>query len=212
VSGEPVPDDPSGELSPESASTSTAFCGQPELAASGEPRSGPGDLAADALASARAISRRDGGGSGRGGSTGGPGASRYRRRRRPDGPTYSGAGADGRDPARIGAIVAQSLPELGWLAPLAEARLIAQWDLVVGADIAARCQAVALTDGTLKIVAESTAWATQLRLMTSQIIDRIASEFGRELVRRLAISGPSGPSWKRGPWAVRGRGVRDTYG
>ena len=135
-----------------------------------------------------------------------------RRRRSTDGPTYSGARADGRDPLSIGAIVGKAMPELGWIGPLAEARLMTQWASVVGPEIAARCQPVSLVDGDLKVAAESTAWATQLRIMAPQILARITADLPRGLVKKIVITGPSGPTWKRGPWSVRGRGVRDTYG
>ncbi|HJQ02074.1 MAG TPA: DciA family protein [Jatrophihabitans sp.] len=113
----------------------------------------------------------------------------------------------------IGAIVGQSITELGWVGPLAEARLLGHWSSVVGAEIASRCQPVSLVDGELRISAESTAWATQLRMMAPQLLARICHELPPGTVRKLVISGPSGPSWKRGPWSMRGgRGVRDTYG
>jgi predicted nucleic acid-binding Zn ribbon protein len=134
------------------------------------------------------------------------------RLRNPEGPTYSGARGDDRDPVRIGSIVSRELPELGWVRPLAEARILAQWAEVVGEDIAARCQPVSLAEGVLKISAESTAWATQLRMMSSQMLGKITAGLPSGIVTKLVITGPTGPSWKHGPWVVRGRGVRDTYG
>jgi predicted nucleic acid-binding Zn ribbon protein len=113
----------------------------------------------------------------------------------------------------IGAIVGQSIPELGWTAPLSEARLFSQWASIVGTDIAGRCQPVSLRNGELRIAAESTAWATQLRLLAPQLLKRICAELPPGTVSRLQIAGPSAPSWKHGPWSMRGgRGVRDTYG
>ena len=64
----------------------------------------------------------------------------------------------------------------------------------------------------LSVAAESTAWATQLRLMAPQILARITADLPRGLVKKIVISGPSGPTWKHGPWSSRGRGPRDTYG
>lgn len=136
-----------------------------------------------------------------------------RRRNAAKGGGYSGARPDGRDPARLGDIVGKSLTELGWVAPLAEARLMSQWASVVGPEIASRCHPVSLSDGDLRITAESTAWATQLRLMAPQILARISRELPAGMVGKLLISGPSAPSWKHGPWSMRGgRGARDTYG
>ncbi|HEU5269181.1 MAG TPA: DciA family protein [Jatrophihabitans sp.] len=163
------------------------------------------DLASDALQAARAI------------AAGRPAQSpRFRRRRRGRSDAaggYSGAGPDSRDPASIGAIVDRSIEQLGWTGPLSEARLFGQWAAVVGAEVAARCQPVSLRDGELRIAAESTAWATQLRLLAPQLLKRICAELPPGTVTRLHIAGPSTPSWKHGPWSMRGgRGVRDTYG
>lgn len=137
-----------------------------------------------------------------------------RKRSRPGtGPVYSAARADDRDPAAIGAIFSRAIPQLGWTTPLAEARLLGQWESLVGRDIAAHCQPVSLTDGDLKIVAESTAWATQLRLLAPRMLAKICEQVPPGMVKRLSISGPSGPSWKKGPWSMPGsRGPRDTYG
>ncbi|HEV2886589.1 MAG TPA: DciA family protein [Jatrophihabitans sp.] len=160
------------------------------------------DLAAGALRSARAIAA--------GRSTGRPAALRRVRR---SGGGYSGARPDERDPAPIGSILGSTMAELGWVAPLAQARLMGQWASVVGPEIGARCQPVSLVDGELKVAAESTAWATQLRLMAPQILARIARELPAGLVTKLIITGPSAPSWKHGPWSMHGgRGARDTYG
>ncbi len=162
----------------------------------------PADLAAGALRSARSIATGRGGGR----------PARLSRRRQPGG-GYSGARPDERDPALIGSILGNTMAELGWVAPLAEARLMSQWASVVGSEIAARCQPVSLVDGELKVSAESTAWATQLRLMAPQILARIARELPAGLVKKLIITGPSAPSWKHGPWSMHGgRGARDTYG
>ena len=69
-----------------------------------------------------------------------------------------------------------------------------------------------LPDGELTVEAESTAWATQLRLLAAKLLIRIAGEVGNGVVKRLHIHGPAQPSWQRGPRRVRGRGPRDTYG
>ena len=196
------------EISPEQPHLSTGIGGKrsdcdPDHVDRAE-RAGQ-DLASDALASARAISAVRGGAE----------RARLRRRRRDSGApaAYSGARPDDRDPQPIGAILGRSLPELGWVGPLATARLLGQWQVVVGDDIAAHCQPLSLADGELRIAAESTAWATQLRLMAPRILAKIAAEMPAGMVTKLIITGPSGPSWKRGPWAMRGgRGVRDTYG
>jgi predicted nucleic acid-binding Zn ribbon protein len=105
------------------------------------------------------------------------------------------------------------LADRGWERPLAEARVFSDWPAIVGADVAAHCRPSALRDGELRIGAESTAWATQLRLLAGTLLARIVSELGPDVVTRVIITGPVGPSWKHGPRSVPGaRGPRDTYG
>lgn len=126
---------------------------------------------------------------------------------------YSGAHPDERDPRPAGEIMAALFAERGWQQPLAEARVFADWESLVGAELAARCAPVSLTDGELRVAAESTAWATQLRLLTGSLLARLAAELGPTVVSRLHVTGPVAPSWRFGPRAVHGaRGQRDTYG
>lgn len=142
--------------------------------------------------------------------------SRPIRKRRPEGRRragYSAAGPDERDPQPIGRVAAGLFAERDWERPLAEARIFADWASLVGTEIAARCRPVSLRDGELRLSAESTAWATQLRLLGSSLLSRLVAELGPQVVTRLSISGPVGPSWKHGAWSVSGgRGPRDTYG
>jgi predicted nucleic acid-binding Zn ribbon protein len=127
---------------------------------------------------------------------------------------YSGAGPDlTSDPQRIGPLLAGYLDERGWDRPIAEARVFAEWSGLVGGDVAAHCAPQSLNDGELRVAAESTAWATQLRMLASTLLARLVAELGPEVVTKLIITGPVGPSWKHGGWSVRGsRGPRDTYG
>lgn len=170
-----------------------------------------GDPARDALAAARKMAR--GGRSGRDREL----ARRTRQqnlagRARPSG--YSGPGPDpARDPQLVGSVLAGYVTDRGWDRPLAEARVFAEWSELVGPDIAGHSTPVSLAAGELRISAESTAWATQLRLLGATLLARLVSELGPDVVTKLIITGPVGPSWKHGGRSVRGsRGPRDTYG
>ncbi|MFY1697044.1 MULTISPECIES: DUF721 domain-containing protein [unclassified Solwaraspora] len=173
------------------------------------PSTGP-QLARAVLDAARARREagrsRRGAGDGRGGSAG-AGAGSGRRLR-----GYSGPGPDPRDPQLFGDVLARLVAARGWQRPTAEATVFGAWERVVGAEIATHCRPVKLEDGELTVEAESTAWATQLRLLARSLLHRIAKEVGHNVVRKLHIHGPAAPSWSKGPRRVRGRGPRDTYG
>jgi predicted nucleic acid-binding Zn ribbon protein len=125
---------------------------------------------------------------------------------------YSGPGPDPRDPQLLGVVLARLVKARGWQQPTAEATVFGAWERVVGPDIAQHSRPVRLEDGELTVEAESTAWATQLRLLAGSLLQRIAGEVGHNVVRKLHIHGPAAPSWSRGPRRIRGRGPRDTYG
>nr|WP_233604227.1 DciA family protein [Micromonospora sp. HM5-17] len=125
---------------------------------------------------------------------------------------YSGPGPDPRDPQLFGTVLARLVKARGWQQQAAEATVFGAWERVVGPDVADHSRPVKLENGELTVEAESTAWATQLRLLAGSLLQRIAAEVGHNVVRRLHVHGPTAPSWSRGPRRVRGRGPRDTYG
>jgi predicted nucleic acid-binding Zn ribbon protein len=125
---------------------------------------------------------------------------------------YTGSGPDPRDPQPFGRLIQRMVADRGWERSTAEATVLGSWDTVAGEDIAAHCRPVGLRDGELTLQAESTAWATQLRLLTPAILTKIHDHLGAGIVTKLRIHGPSAPNWKRGLRSVPGRGPRDTYG
>ncbi|VEG50902.1 putative RNA-binding protein containing Zn ribbon [Mycolicibacterium aurum] len=165
------------------------------------------DLVRRTLEEARGAARQQGKNVGRGRPS--PGTRRVagNSRRR-----WSGPGPDHRDPQLLGALTSDVAKSRGWSARVAEGAVFGRWRAVVGDQIAAHASPTALHEGVLTVAAESTAWATQLRMVQSQILAKIAAAVGDGVVTSLKITGPVGPSWKKGPRNVPGRGPRDTYG
>lgn len=124
----------------------------------------------------------------------------------------SGSGPSRRDPQMLGPIVDKLLTERGWSAPVSLGGVVGRWREIVGDQLADHCVVETFDEAVLVVRADSTAWATQLRLLQPQLERRLAEEVGEEVVEKIVIRGPGGPSWTRGPRSVRGRGPRDTYG
>jgi predicted nucleic acid-binding Zn ribbon protein len=95
---------------------------------------------------------------------------------------------------------------------LAKADLIGSWAELVGVETAEHSTPVGSEDGLLTVECDSTAWATQLRLMRGQITTSIAQRFPDAGIESIKFNGPNAPSWKRGTRSIPGRGPRDTYG
>lgn len=147
-------------------------------------------------------------GSGKAGSTG----RSWRRPRTHEIPT-SGAHPGERDPQLLGSEVARIIDDRGWALDLQVRGVFARWAEIVGEEIGAHTTPETLVDGTLVVRTDSTAWATQLKLLAASVVKRLNVELGDGTVTVVEVLGPTAPSWKHGRLGTRdGRGPRDTYG
>ncbi len=135
----------------------------------------------------------------------------FRGRGRPTGP-------DGRhvrrriDVEAFGSLLGREIEKRGWEHDIASGWVHNHWDELVGEKIAQHTSVEMIKDKTLFITCDSTAWATNLRMMQRQILQIIAERVGPDIIAELKIFGPKAPSWRKGPLHVKGRGPRDTYG
>ncbi|AKU18567.1 RNA-binding protein [Luteipulveratus mongoliensis] len=143
-----------------------------------------------------------------------PGSPAIRRRKAGDRGRWS-AREDraGRDPQALGDQVDRLMRDRDWRVDVAAGAVMGRWEEIVGADVAQHTAPVTFQDSVLTVRAESTAWATQLRLLSSTILGRMEQAVGADVVVELRVVGPSAPSWSRGLRKVHGgKGPRDTYG
>lgn len=119
---------------------------------------------------------------------------------------------DGRDPMLVGDTLARLAAERGWSEPLSVGGVVGRWREVVGEEIAEHCTPETFEDGLLVVRADSTTWATSLRLLAPRLLARLAEEVGPDVVTEVRVLGPAGPRWAKGKRSVPGRGPRDTYG
>ena len=89
----------------------------------------------------------------------------------PDSPRGAG-GRRGRrdDPQSLTSAIDGLISEQGWAQAAAVGSVFGHWAQIVGADLAAHTTPESLTDGELTIAADSTAWATQVRLLAGQLV------------------------------------------
>lgn len=159
---------------------------------------------ADAVAKGNRPARADNQNSERNPSGGPPRLRGTARRARRDDPEPLNAAIDGLIDAR------------GWGEAAAVGSVFGRWAEIVGPELAAHTRPDGLADGELTVTADSTAWATQVRLLAAQLVRRLNADLGDRTVHRVKVRGPAsaaGPARKPGAWRVRGgRGPRDTYG
>ena len=118
----------------------------------------------------------------------------------------------GRDPLAASAVLDRVTESLGWRTPLAQTDLASAWRTIAGEETARHASVEGFADGLLLVRCDSTAWATQLSLMRTRILEHIARDFPDAGVGAVRFLGPNSPSWNHGPRSVQGRGPRDTYG
>jgi len=135
-----------------------------------------------------------------------------RRRKWQRGTTSSGAHPDDRDPQSLDTTLGRFVTDHGWETELRVHGVFSRWEAIVGHDVAQHVTPESYADGRLVVRTDSTAWATQMKLLAPDVVRRLNEVLGAETVRVIDISGPRGPSWKKGRLRVKGRGPRDTYG
>ena len=117
------------------------------------------------------------------------------------------------DPQPLSSVFNEVIANRDWKQGIAEGNLFSEWEKIVGSDVAQHASPLTLLEGKLTIQTTSTAWATQLRLISADLLKTIRDSTPGALVDELVILGPHAPSWKRGLRTIRGsKGPRDTYG
>ncbi len=127
----------------------------------------------------------------------------------------SGARADRRDPMALGAAINRLLTERGWEAPAAVGGVMGRWPEIVGEDVAKHCEPERYDEDerVLVVRCDSTAWATNLRLLAPTLVARLNEDLGHGTVRMIKVVGPAGPARRFGPLRAPGStGPGDTYG
>lgn len=117
----------------------------------------------------------------------------------------------GRDPRLLGAVLTKNFDDRGWTPFVARAAVLANWADIVGDDVAAHTTPD-LIDDVVVVSCDSSAWATQLRMLRHQIEHEIVERFPDCGIERVDVVGPGAPNQIRGPRSVKWRGPRDTYG
>ncbi|MDL4773481.1 MULTISPECIES: DUF721 domain-containing protein [Thermomonosporaceae] len=160
-------------------------------AAGGVPAKSGIELAREALAQAKADALKRGTL---------PGQSGKRKGVRPARVRESGRGGD---PKAFSAAIRELMATRGWEQRAAVGGVFGNWAGIVGPDLAEHTKPDRFEDGELTVVADSTTWATQLRLLSSTLVRRLNEELGHGTVRRVKVVGPSTGPRRTGAWRVR---------
>ncbi|MCX4824368.1 DciA family protein [Streptomyces sp. NBC_01142] len=142
-------------------------------------------------------------------------AAQQKKQARRGGGLRSGARADGRDPLPLGAAINRLITERGWETPAAVGGVMGRWPQIVGADLANHCvpQKYDEDECVLTVQCDSTAWATQLRLLAPRLVARLNEDLGQGTVKLIKVLGPGGPPRRYGQLRAPGSvGPGDTYG
>lgn len=112
----------------------------------------------------------------------------------------------------MGAVLDKFLASRGWRTPVNVWSVMEQWPHIVGESVAQNTVPEVFEDTVLTVRCSSTVYASHLKIIESDVLQKVTDHLGPGIVTRLLIQGPVAPSWKHGPRTVRGRGPRDTYG
>ena len=91
------------------------------------------------------------------------------------------------DPRPLRDSLAEVSADLGLPEPDGLALLIAEWQELVGPDVAPHCRLTSLRDGVLRVTVDSAPRATQLRYLEGELVERSAAMLGPGVVRELRV-------------------------
>ena len=117
------------------------------------------------------------------------------------GPTPRSAAShpDDRDPQLLGAMVDKLVGDQGWELELRVRGVFARWPELVGDEVAAHSTPETFADGKLVVRTDSTAWATQLKLLAPTVLRRLNEELGDGTVTVLEVRRPARTQLEEGP-------------
>lgn len=127
-------------------------------------------------------------------------------------PKASSAHPDDRDPQTLDASLGRFVAEQGWQTELRVHGVFTRWGAIVGREVAAHVTPESYAEGRLVVRTDSTAWATQMKLLAATVVRRLNEELGDGTIEVIDVLGPHVPKWTSGRLRVKGRGPRDTYG
>src|SRR5690348_13056488 len=137
---------------------------------------------------------------------------RKNRKPRPVLPKASSAHPDDRDPQTLDASLGRFVVEQGWQTEMRVHGVFTRWPAIVGTEVADHVSPESYADGRLVVRTDSTAWATQMKLLAADVVRRLNDELGDGTIEVIDVLGPHVPKWTSGRFRVKGRGPRDTYG
>jgi len=102
-------------------------------------------------------------------------------------------------PQPLGEVFSRFIAQRGWKEPVAVGSVLADWSSIVGPQIAENAKVESFENAQLVLRASSTAWATQLRLLTPQLMHKFDEVLGPGVITKLEIKGPAGGKYGRRP-------------
>lgn len=99
----------------------------------------------------------------------------------------AGPRRDTGDPQLFGRAISELLAARGWERSAAVGAVFGRWIDIVGPDLAAHTKPESFEDGEVLVVADSTAWATQVRLLARTLVRRLNEELGDNTVTKVKV-------------------------
>ncbi|MDR1393541.1 MAG: DciA family protein [Bifidobacteriaceae bacterium] len=102
--------------------------------------------------------------------------------------------AEVRDPKPAGDLIDQLVSREGWSFEVSLGSIAADWENIVGSDVARHCQPETFNEGQLTVRADSPPWATQIRLLSSSLLAALARTIGDGVITEVRVLGPAKPA------------------
>ena len=102
-----------------------------------------------------------------------------------------------REPEAVAASLDRAARSLGLPGAGVLAAVFSRWEAAVGADIAGHARPLSLRDGVLVVGVDQPGWATQLRYLSTELLERLAEVTPQGSVTELRIAVEGAPRTTR---------------
>lgn len=99
---------------------------------------------------------------------------------------------EGNRPELLKEALQRQIRRLGIARQVAGGRVVAGWSAAVGAQIAAKAQALSVRDGVLTVLVPEAAWRQELALQKAQLIEKLNSAVEENVIRDIFFVAVSG--------------------
>ena len=93
----------------------------------------------------------------------------------------------GNKPESLAKLIDEVIESKGWQNKLDETKVPQIWDEIVGEKLSKVIKVINVENGIIYVKTDSSTWNTEIRLRAEQIIEKVNSKIGKEIINEIKL-------------------------